>query len=121
MTLAAEQIAATGRRRAPRYAIEAPVRFWTCGGEVCEGLTVNVGRFGMLVRTAGPVPAVAAALELRMVLTTDRQWSGAYVACTGHVLRTVRAPAGGGLFALTIDDFALWPGGTDEDPRAAAG
>jgi hypothetical protein len=120
MTQAVGQVPQT-RRRAPRYDIEAPVRFWVCDGPEREGTTVNVGRLGMLFRTpdGGALP-IATVIQVRMALSAGLRWAGAYVACTGRVVRAVPSPlAGETLVAATIDESALWP--AESEGAAAAG
>lgn len=98
------------RRRGPRYAVESPVRFWTSDSETGEGTTVNVSRLGMLFRTTeSATPAPSSVIQIRMALSTGG-WHGAYVACTGRVVRAVRAPFPGEVYvATTIEESAIRP------------
>ena len=78
---------------------------------------MNVSRLGMLFRTAEAAPPVATVIQLRMALSCDRRWEGAYVACTGRIVRAVRRPASGdALVATTIEESALRPAGCQDAP-----
>ncbi|HSL23385.1 MAG TPA: PilZ domain-containing protein [Vicinamibacterales bacterium] len=99
----------TYARRAPRYLIEAPVRFRSPEGQWNEGTTVNICSLGLLIRTAN-APAPSTSLELRIALSPEGSMAGADVACTGRVLRSEQPPgAAEALVAVTIDRFQFTP------------
>jgi hypothetical protein len=115
MVTIAEDVSFEKARRATRYEIQAPVRFRTACGDWREGTTVNIGRVGVLIRTSDPLP-LATVMQLRVALATDRAFAGAYVACSGRVVRAdPSAVENETLMAVTIDDFQLRPAGCDED------
>jgi hypothetical protein len=107
-------------RRAPRYDLQAPVRYRLGAGTWQTGTTLNASRLGMLIRTSAPVPPLSSVLQLQMALSADRGWAGAYVACTVRVVRlAASAVEGETLMAVAIADFQLRPPGWAEDEGLA--
>jgi hypothetical protein len=113
---ARESSVGTDARRAPRYAIVAPVRFRGGAGAWLEGTTVDIGRLGLLIRTRYPVPPPGTALQLRVALKAGGVRRGAYVACTGRVVRVDPRPGEGEvLMAVTIDEFQIEPAARSDE------
>ena len=99
------------RRHARRYAVEAPVRLFVASGEEVEGITVNIGRLGMLIRTPGAVlPTASMPVRFRMALRPGHGWRGACVDGVGRILRWSRVEGTDILLiAVTIDESFLRP------------
>ena len=114
----------TGRRdmrRAPRYAIVAPLQFRGGGGEWVDGTTVNMGRLGVLVRASRPSEP-STRLEMRIDLTNNHTFPASVVICSGRVVRSETAQDGETLVAVTIEDFELQPAvnGAESETRTHA-
>lgn len=103
-------------RCAPRFSIEAPVRFRTHGSAWLEGTTVNISRAGLLLRTAHEPPPPQTLVELQMALAAPGTRGCAHVACVGQVVRVEPAPVAGETFmAATIEKFQIEPAGRHEE------
>jgi hypothetical protein len=94
-------------RRAPRFAIRTRVDYRVRETEPFTGVTVNISRAGVLVRTSQDPPRPGTALHLRI---TFGPYGCADAVCTGRVVRTSTTGARGeALMAATIDGFHLQP------------
>ena len=96
--------------RAPRFPLEAPVRFRGIGEQVWhEGLTVNASRTGVLLRSIEARIALRDRVEFVLSLPpVEGAHDGVEVRCRGGVARVeggvVPAQPSETTFALTIDD-----------------
>jgi PilZ domain-containing protein len=103
-------------RRAPRFPIEAPVRFRAGDGEWIEGTTVNISRLGLYLRTSLVPPPPSTIVEIHLALTIPGARGCSHVSCTGRIVRTEPSPVcGETLVAATIDGFRIEPAAGIED------
>lgn len=100
-------------RREARYPITSPLRFRTEeDGAWYAGTTVNISARGLLFRTAH-TPS-SGAIELRIALTCEEAPTGAYISCSGRILRTTQVSSSGDvLVAVAIDQGHLRPAARD--------
>ena len=96
--------------RAPRFPLEAPVRFRAIGDAGWHaGLTVNASRSGVLLRSIDARVALRDRVEFVLTLPrVEGAHAGVEVRCRGGVARVeggaVATQPGETTFALTIDD-----------------
>lgn len=81
------------RQRAPRFAIQAPLRYRAVGrGEWHQGTIVNISETGVLFQT-GQQAGSNHAVEMRFSLSTGKNGEAAVqVICRGMIVRRVAEP-----------------------------
>jgi len=104
--------------RAPRYAIEIPIRYRTPDAPAWhEGTTENISRSGVLIRTREVLPP-RTAIDMLLSLPAEVGGRGVPVICRGRVVRAERAAAGEGDPAMAATIVAVsYVHPQEADPR----